>query len=531
MRKSNSVMVVIALCAWALSTALYAGGTKETKKTEAKATETAAPKQLRYATIAEPPSLDQQVITSDQATTIAQHVFEGLYTFNSKYDPVPLLVESETIAQDGKVITLNLRQGVKFHNGKEMTSEDVYASLQRWGKFGVRGPVLFNHVNQVKVLSKYSIQIEFKEPFAPWKSLLAFINGGAVIYPKEVVENATKQPIPENQYIGTGPYKFVERNPGRYIMLEKFANYQSRKEDPDGYGGKRVALIDKLYFIPVPDVATRVNGVKAGDYDYAEQISGDLYEMYSKDSTVRTLLNEGVIMPLMFFNSKEGIFKNNFKLRQAILACLDMDAALQTAVGPQNLWASNGSIMPKSTSWYTIDGTDLYNKKNPSLAKSLAAEAGYKGEKITFMVSSAYKIHADIGMVFSKTLRDAGFNIDLQVYDWATLVSKRGDSKQWDMFFTHHGFIPDPILFTFMSEAYPGWWNTPEKAKLTEEFTVTMDPKKRLEVWKKIQSLIYQQIPIVKVGDVYNFDVYTPRLKGLGTTQLIWPKFWGCSLE
>jgi len=176
-------------------------------------------------------------------------------------------------------------------------------------------------------------------------------------------------------------------------------------------------------------------------------------------------------------------------------------------------------------------GLTYTTKKNPSLAKSLAAEAGYKGEKITFMVSSAYKIHADIGMVFSKTLRDAGFNIDLQVYDWATLVSKRGDSKQWDMFFTHHGFIPDPILFTFMSEAYPGWWNTPEKAKLTEEFTVTMDPKKRLEVWKKIQSLIYQQIPIVKVGDVYNFDVYTPRLKGLGTTQLIWPKFWGCSLE
>ena len=103
MRKLIGVMMVFVLCAWFLSISLYAGGTKETKKAETKATETTAPKQLRYATIAEPPSLDQQVITSDQATTIAQHVFEGLYTFNSKYDPVPLLVESEAISQDGAV--------------------------------------------------------------------------------------------------------------------------------------------------------------------------------------------------------------------------------------------------------------------------------------------------------------------------------------------------------------------------------------------------------------------------------------------
>jgi len=486
---------------------------------------------LRYATIAEPPSLDQQVLTSDQATTIAQHVFEGLYTFDKNYDPVPMLVEKESVSSDGLNVTLTLRKGVKFHNGKEMTSEDVLSSLKRWGAYGTRGPVLFDHISKIEAPSKYAIRIAFKDAFAPWKALLAFINGGPVIYPKEVADAAGKQPIPENQYIGTGPYKFVERNPGRYIELAKFADYSSRSDAPNGYAGKRTAIFDKIRFIPVSDVGTRVNGVKAGDYDYAEQIAGDLYDMLSSDPSVKTLVNEGVIMPFMFMNSKTGPLAGNYKLRQAILAALDMDAALQTAVGPKNLWSSNGSFMPRGTSWYTTSGAELYNKKSAATAKSMAAAAGYKGEKIVFMVSSAYKIHNDIGLVFAKNLKDAGFNVDLQIYDWATLISKRGDPNQWDMFFTHHGFVPDPILFSFMSDGYAGWWATAEKQPLAKTFATTVNAKKRVDAWAAFQKLVYQQIPVVKVGDIYNYDIYSPKLQDLGKTQLIWPKFWNVSFK
>jgi peptide/nickel transport system substrate-binding protein len=381
---------------------------------------TAGAATFRYATIAEPPSLDQHVLTSDQATTIAQHVFEGLYTFNKSYDPIPMLVEKENISADGKTIALTLRQGVKFHNGKEMTSADVVASLNRWGAYGVRGPVLFEHIQKVEATSKYVVTLVFKNVFAPWKTLLAFINGGPVIYPEEIAKPATKQPIPETQYIGTGPYRFVQRNPGRFILLEKLKDYVARADAPDGYGGKRVAQFDQIQFIPVSDVGTRVNGVKAGDYDYAEQISGDLYDMLSSDPSVNTLLNEGVIMPLMFFDSSEGPFVGNYKLRVAVLTALNTTAALQAAVGPKNLWSANGSIMPKGTSWFNSAGLENYSPNNAARAKALAAEAGYKGEKIVFMVSSAYKIHNDIGLVFTKQLKDAGFNIDLQIYDWAT---------------------------------------------------------------------------------------------------------------
>ena len=98
---------------------------------------------LHYATVGEPPSLDQQVVTSDLATTIAHHIFEGLYTFDANYEPRPLLASGEEISSDGKTITIHLRKGVQFHNGQAMTSADVVASLKRWGEHGSRGKLLF----------------------------------------------------------------------------------------------------------------------------------------------------------------------------------------------------------------------------------------------------------------------------------------------------------------------------------------------------------------------------------------------------
>ena len=486
---------------------------------------------LRFAMIDEPPSLDQQMVTSDLGTMIAQHMFEGLYCFNSKYEAAPLLAQGEEILEDGKVIVITLREGVKFHNGKVMDAEDVLASLNRWGKVGTRGPVLFNNIEKIEAVGKNQIKMTLKQPFAPWKNLLAFTNGGPVIYPKDIADTADKNFIPADQYVGTGPYKFAEHNPGRYISLVRFDDYSSRTEPEDGYFGKRVALFDELRFIPVPDVGTRVNGVKAGDYDYAEQIPGDLYDSLKDDSSVKITVSQGATQVFLFVNTSVGIFKDNFKLRQALLAALDMEAAQQATFGPQALWSMSGSLMPSTTPWYSEAGVARYNQANVELAKKLAAEAGYKGEKITYLSTSSYKYMYDFNTVLSQNLSDAGFNIDLQVFDWATLVSKRGDPEQWNLFLTGHGFIPDPSLFTFMSEAYPGWWTTETKRALAKEFSETIDPVKRKEVWEKIQTLVYEEIPIMKSGFHFVYYIYSPKLEGVGESALIWPQFWGIGFK
>jgi peptide/nickel transport system substrate-binding protein len=486
---------------------------------------------LRYAMIDTPPTLDQHVVTATLGTTISQHFFETLFTFNEAFEPVPFLAKGAEVRDGGRVLAIQLRQGVPFHNGKEMTSADVVASLIRWGQSGARGPVFFKHVEQVEADGKYGVRIRLKEPFAPWATLLGYANGGPVIYPKEVAEAATKQPIPPKDYIGTGPYRFVEWKAGHEIILERFDKYVGRSEKGDGYAGERVAYFDRIVFVPVPDPGTRVSGVKAGEYDYAENIPGDLFEGLEHDPGVRTRIRKAATFGLLFFNQKEGLMTNP-TLRQAMLAALDMEPVMRAAVGPEKLWAMNGALMPPDTQWYTKIALDRFSQKNPGKARALAKEAGYKGEVIRFMCTTSYADHYSASVVLVKQLKDAGFNIDLQIYDWATLVSRRAQPNLWDVFYTTHGFVPDPMLYTYMSPTYPGWWDSPAKRQYANEFTSRQEHAKRLEAVEKLQALVYEEVPVARTGDMFVYDIFSPRLQGIGSTTILnFNKFWNVWLR
>jgi len=481
---------------------------------------------LRYAMIDTPPTLDQHVVTSTLGTTISQHFFETLFAFTEAYEPVPFLAESADVQNDGKLIVMTLRKGVIFHNGKEMTSEDVIASLDRWFKYGVRGPIVNKHVEKLEADGKYGVKLYLKEPFAPWATMLAFANGGPVIYPKEVADAAGKEPVPVKDYIGTGPYRFVEWKAGHEIILERFDKYANRSEKGDGYAGQRNAYFDKIIFIPVSDPGTRVNGLRAGDYDYAEMIPGDLFEELDKDPAVQTMIRKAAGFGELFFNEKQGMMTNK-KLRQAMLTAMNMEPVLRAAVGPEKLWALNGALMPPGTKWYTTAGTEAYSQGNPERAKALAKEAGYNGEQITYMCTTSYDTHYNSSVVLAKQLKDAGFNIDLQIYDWATLLTRRAQPQLWDLFFTTHGFVPDPMLWTFMSPTYPGWWDTEKKREDSSEFTSNTDPTKRMVAMEDIQKTFYDEVPLARTGDMFTYDIYSPKVEGVGSETLLnFNKFW-----
>lgn len=483
---------------------------------------------VREATIGEPPPLDVMLTTADVAAVIGRHIFETLYAWDSAYTPQPLLAESDKVEDGGKTIIIKLREGILFHNAKEMTAKDVVASMVRWGKFGARGKLLMATATSVEATGKYEVTLKLSAPNGAWKNLVADVNGGLAIYPAEIADKAGGKPIEQKDYIGTGPYKFVEWRPNRYVEVQKFDKYKPRKEKSDGYAGARIANFDKIRFIPVPDVGTRVSGVQAGDYDYAEMISGDLYDNLSKDKAVQVHRSNAPIFGLFFMNSKEGILKNNYKLRRAIQTALDKSQGLRVAFGPKDLWSAEGSIFPKGTAWYSTAGVEAYSPHDAKKAKELAKEAGYTGAPIRLLVSTNYQAHYDEAAVFTRQLAEAGINVQMIVVDWATLLKMRGQSDQWDIFVTHHGFSPDPVLFTFMAADYPGWWNSPEIQALRTELTSTTDPAARKATWDKIQALIYQQVPVMKVGDAYTYDIASPKLKGLNANG---PAFWNVSTK
>src|SRR2546429_6306900 len=94
---------------------------------------------LRVGNLGEPPALDAHWTTASITETLTNHIYEGLYSLDATNRPIPMLAESHSVSRDGLTYTFKLRQAVKFHNGKEMTAEDVVPSLARWGKQSIYG--------------------------------------------------------------------------------------------------------------------------------------------------------------------------------------------------------------------------------------------------------------------------------------------------------------------------------------------------------------------------------------------------------
>src|ERR1051326_4161228 len=211
---------------------------------------------LKVAMIGEPPTLDLHKTTAVIVQQITWHVYETLYTYDKNYNAIPLLVETHTVADKGRTYTFKLRRGVKFHNGKEMTSADVVASLQRWGRLATPGKQFWKNVEGLEAKDPHTVVMYLKDTSGALLMGLARPNNGAAIYPKEVCDAAGDNDVKE--IIGTGPYRFVEHKPDRHVRLARFKDYAARAEAPDGFGGKRTAYLDEILFVPVPHVAVRL---------------------------------------------------------------------------------------------------------------------------------------------------------------------------------------------------------------------------------------------------------------------------------
>jgi len=126
--------------------------------------------------------------------------------------------------------------------------------------------------------------------------------------------------------------------------------------------------------------------------------------------------------------------------------------------------------------------------------------------------------------VAANGMKEAGLNTELVVVDWATLLTQRNDAAVWDMFVTHGPILPEPTLYSFMSPTVPGWWASPARETAVAAFNAEPDPAKRAALWGGVQRLIYEEVPIIRIGNFNALGVRSRRLSGL--TPAIWPFFW-----
>ena len=472
---------------------------------------------FKMATHQDIPTLDCMMTSADVAYEIGGHIFETLVQYITADGQIaPELADSWTVSKDNLKFTFNIRKGVKFHNGAELTSEDVLASVERWFKHGARGGIARPYLDKLSTPDKYTFIMQLNQPYAPLLSLLGFGNGGPVIIPAAIAREAGAEMLKPKNYIGTGIYKFGKWVQGEYISLDRWEGYVPRNEPPNGRAGKKVAYLERAEFHIVKENAARTNGVSSGQYHYATGAQADLFDSLVKDPSIRAIKLEPPYWCQIFFNTKEGLCANQ-GLRQAILATLDMDEILLSAFG--DLCDVQGSIFPKSTPWYTTAGLDKYNQRNPKLGKDLAKKAGYKGEKIRMLVGNMFPMY-ELSQAVSQQLKDAGFNIDFQTYDWAGVVANRRQPSKWEFFVTAGSAVYyDPGISYWLSPTYPGWWNTPEKLAVLKDFVSTTVYKTRLEAWSRFQDVFYTQVPIIKFGDFYALHMAATedKIKNLGS--------------
>src|SRR5262245_22781630 len=485
---------------------------------------------LKVATLSEPPSLDPHWNASTLTSTPMGHVFETLFTYDGNFNPIPLLAEGHAQADGGRRYTITLRKGVRFHNGKELTSADVVASLSRWGTMAELGRSLWKLVREVDAKGSHEVVIHLKEPFADLVSSLARGQGGAAIYPKEVIDAAGDGPL--KQFIGTGPFRLVEHRPKGHVRLARFKEYTARNEPPNGAGGKRVAYLDELLFVPVPDGAARLAGVESGSYHFGSGIRQDQYDRILSMPSV-----EPIRYPPNFsaavLNHKRGLM-TSLHLRQAFQAALDMEPIMDAAAGHYLFYRLDPAIWARETLfWHSTAGAALYNQKDKAKARRLLKEAGYTGQPVRWLTTNDAVSHYKGALVAKQQLEDVGFKIDLQVLDFATLGQSWDKPELFDVFSNQPTFsVMSPALSSIVNcvSQFSGWWCLEEKERLLVELAREADARKRKDIIDRVQTLFYEDVGQIKFGHLYGLAVVRKELRGdFRSTPFTF--FWNAWLE
>jgi peptide/nickel transport system substrate-binding protein len=480
---------------------------------------------IHVATDAEPGTIDWQASTATATRLVAWHFAEGLFAIDQHYEVRPLLAEGYSASPDQLRYTIRLRRGIKFHNGQPMTADDAIASLERWGKLSSGGRETFKFVKSLRRVDDHTIEIDLSRVFTPLITNLGDPKQSAVIMPKSIAEAAGEKPA--TQYIGTGPYMFKEWTPGQRIVLVRYPGYVSRTENWGGITGRKVAYADEIDFFFASDPEVRLDGTSTGQYDFAVELDPD---MYPKVTAYRQLTADIVKVfswPGAVFNKAHGLFTDQ-RLRQAVQYTLRPADLMAAAYGPKTFWQLDpGLFFPEQKGLYSTAGSDIYNHQNLDKARSLMKEAGYNGQQVTLMCTKDYTWNYNSAQVLVPEMQAAGFNVNLQVYDWPTLLSRRGKKDLYDIFLT--GFSPsiDPTGVIFFGATWPGWYKSETMDALLAKWSQTPidDAGARRQLMDRIQTTFYTEVPVAKFGNGFGLEAYNNQHLH-GYTSYFDVRFW-----
>ena len=474
--------------------------------------------ELRVAIPQVPAVPDPVVTTLGENWRVASNVCEGLFGLDENWRPQPMLAESFKYDGAAGTLTVKLRQGITFHSGAPLTSDDVVASLKRYAGSAGTGAVLKSLVNDISADGPDSVIFKLAGPTGVVPGLLTLTP--AVIMSKASLAGASPSK-PVVKLDCTGPYKLVNYEPDRQVTLERFANYQARSEPSSGEAGAKHAYADRIIFLPQAEPSVRRDGLITGAVDVATTLPFDFYDALKSNPTVEPVVVRNTLSLTIVFNTKEGPAADA-NLRRAIYHALDMDPIMLAAVGNPDFYSLDPSWVPDPKSvFHTSAGAGNFGKPDIALAKKLLAQSGYHGQKLRWLTSKDfYQEHYLPALTAQQQLADIGINTDLEVMPAATYIQARSDPGKMEMFSSFLPTYVDPVVIPYLNKTYPGFWADPQKEELVRKLGATTDLKARQAIWADLQKLIYDQMPYLKYGVESALYGQRKGVVGLATTPV-----------
>jgi peptide/nickel transport system substrate-binding protein len=461
-------------------------------------------------------SLDQMTSSTISTRNIAMNIFETLLTRDENNHPIVDLADSYDMSPDGMTYTFKLRQGVKFHNGKPMTSADVLASFNRYNKVGLARS-MFTNVDHWDAPDAATFVIHMKKAQPTFVEQLSSFSIPVVIFPAEQENDAPMQ----LKTIGTGPWTLDQFVPGSFVRLRRNPDYTPNPhfEQRTGFGGYKQACFDSVTFRITAEPGARVAGLQTGELQGVEDVPtkalADLKN--NKDVKLLPLLNWWIQIALPNASVPPT---DNLDFRKAVQAALDMDDIMDAA-SDGNYKLNVGFQYPNQPD-YTDAGKDTYNLHDPGLAKKYLNASGYKGEPVTLLTNKDYPQMYNSALVMQQQLQAVGIKAELKVVDWPTSVqmAQHADTG-WNFFYTGWGTQPalgglDTIQFMINPGAayQPKGGDDPDLLAAWQAMNQGKTAQERQDGFVKAQSVILEKALAYPFGSLTKVQAVRANVQG-----------------
>ncbi len=453
-----------------------------------------------------PTNLDPRVGVDAFSERIDTLIFDDLLTRSDNLGVAPGLAESWDVP-DPLTYVFHLHHGVKFHDGRPLTSRDVKWTFESLLQHIIRstktGPYRF--VDHIDAPDDYTVVFHMKEADA---SLLWNVSDGAMgIVPQGARDEMTQHPI------GSGPFKFVSAETDREVIVERNNDYWGEKPK-----------LPRVRFAVVPDGTTEALELRKGSCDLSinSYITPDMIVTLSRDPDLVVESSPGTRLAYLGFNLRDPILKD-VRVRQAIAYALDRKPMIEY------LWRGEArparSVLPPQ-SW-AYDGDVPAYDHDPAKAMQLLDAAGYPAVNgvrfhITMKTSTDENTRLMVA-VMQQQLREVGIALDIRSFEFATFFSDvtHGAFQLYGLRWIGGNEDPDIFEHVFHSSQFPpnganrGYYLNSEVDSLIDQARREVDPRLRKPLYDQVQRILARDLPYINLWYLDNVLVHTRRVRNI----------------